>query len=209
MRLWMFMSDEARTVLKRQGFLAGDPARIMEPSFLPAYEWMARQMHQRIGPDSDGSGWPLWAWRLSAGLERPDPDDECHGPLTDASWLIGFEADDSKVLLSDFSEWHFPLNGWLLPGRNLDDDAVERLLDEFDASLKAAGVDWHARPYPEPFRSLVEASWNLVFDVDLARARTEKESIQATVWRVEASSVFEEAKCRRIQQGLVACDEGS
>ena len=94
------------------------------------------------------------------------------------------------MLLSDFSLWHHVLNYWYLPSSLKDARA-------FETTLRAAGLDFfETKPLPDPaFHSLIEASWERVFDLDLAvRGITDaraKRSVQATLWVLPLEAVHE------------------
>jgi hypothetical protein len=65
MTLWSIQTDAAWRELRERSALAGRADRVF-PEFLPAYQWMMRQMTQRL--PSYGGGYPVWVWL------RPKPD---------------------------------------------------------------------------------------------------------------------------------------
>lgn len=189
-RLHILLDPEARDALHRHGFLAGSRKRICSSSFEAPYEWMAARMEERLPPPPAGlDPWPLWAWSRWRGQSAPDPLAEEYEDLD--LWLVGFDMPARDVLLSDFSGWHHPLNGWYLPDLRAPDGG-DAEGERFDAELDKAGVEWLARPYPEPFRKRVTDSWTRIFDIVGA------EDVQATFWKMSLGQVVSEVPAGRL-----------
>ena len=187
MLLWTIQSPAAVAALERKGVLVADHGA-PEPSFRPAFDWMARRMSQRLGPPPP-NGRPLWAWQVwSAATARPDLRSSGHLPRGQRGARIGFVADPARVVLSDFEGWHYVLNHWYLPASSRD----ERL---FAAQVRAAGLDHHThRLIPDRrLQSHIEASWDRIFRIGPSGGRPSRHlavaSTQATFWSLPRASV--------------------
>lgn len=161
---------------------------------MPAYDWLATRMEAMIGGRPSPRALPLWAWQQYDGAARPRPDlrSSGHLPRGTRGIRIEFEIDDSAVVLSDFMDWHFVLNGWYVSDSEEEDDA-------FDASV---AKKWHSggcwKPnFPPRHRRRIEASWEKIFDLDRAcddedwrgpSGRDERD-IQATFWSIDIGMV--------------------
>ena len=99
--------------------------------------------------------------------------------------MIECELPDDQVLLSDHDAWHIPLNDGFLA---LDDHDINR----FDFFLKKSG--WQrGEPIPEPFRSELHKSWELIFDLKSLDNEhwgfISQKSIQASFWEIAIDQV--------------------
>lgn len=150
MRLWTFRDPEEWKQAEKLGRLRADGRRVMERAWLPAYRWMKTQMKKRIAGYS--GRFPLWAWseRQFADLRKTG-----HAPKGSKALLVECEIPAERVLLSDFTAWHFALNDWHLG----------RTEAEHKAWLRRWGrdKDWH-RKLPAEGRREIEASWEVMFD---------------------------------------------
>lgn len=165
-RLWTIQHADAWTALQHGGVLRGSPDRVWE-DFRSAYDWMAVQLEQRIGPPPEGARYPLWAWYQWEGRRgRRDLRQSGYGLRGTPMVQIEFEIDAAQVLLSDFDRWNTVLGGGYLA------------LDE---------ADFEQRTSP------VEATWERIFDLD---RRTpgwdpppEEQSVQAVFWELHLDQV--------------------
>jgi hypothetical protein len=162
----------------------------MEQVWDSPYQWMIRQMEQRIAPPSTPGAYPVWAWLQWENAKRPKPDLRAGGhlPKCESGVRIEFECPGSFALLSDFDLWHFVLNYWYLPESEVEGD-------EFEAQLAERGFSFfETKPLPNRvYHDTIVASWDKIFDLDwseseIAMPRSEK-SIQATVWELNADQV--------------------
>lgn len=158
--VWTFQSRDAYNVLVDDGVLRGDP-RYADLGLSHAYPWMQRQADQRL--PTNGSGlvwlWPAPTWRSLIGQARHAPDDV----------LLELLMPRPHILISDFAEWHIPLNNGLYAadtsgGRDVDE--MDRILQSWDERLRAAGVgptsarvEWRAA-----LREETESSWEAILD---------------------------------------------
>ena len=188
MILWTIQSPQAVAALERRGVLLADHGAV-EPSFRPAYAWMAGQMSRRIGSSPNGAR-PLWAWQAwTAKHPRPDLRSTGHLPRGHRGARIAFTAEPSAIVLSDFFLWHYVLNYWYLPA-SLRDSAA------FEAQVRRSGLDVTSKPLSEPaLHSRIEASWDRIFALTtFIRGVTEgraARSIQATFWSLPLQAVQE------------------
>ncbi|PQO47904.1 hypothetical protein C5Y93_02375 [Blastopirellula marina] len=189
MELWTIQTEPAWRSLQERGYLRATRAHA-DRDLLPAYDWMAAQMKERIGPPrSSKSSVPLWAWQQYDGIERRRPDlrRAWHLPRGTHGVRVGFEIPDDQVLLSDFQSWHYVLNYSYLATSESDAEAFDARFPEFLC------CSW-SNPSDDPcVRSLVEESWQRIFDLDwydpyVTAVKAEK-SIQATFWQLDWDQV--------------------
>ncbi len=180
---------EAWDAIRTRGSLRGNRCQT-EKAFRSAYDWMTRQMRQRIGPPPTRDSKPIWAWYQWRGDRQRKPDLRCGGHLErgQKGVRVEFAVEDSRVLLSDFDLWHFALNYWYLPTSEADGDVFER-------KLAAEGQSFFTtKPLPiERYHRAIEASWNRIFDLDflgegITSPRKQK-CLQACLWEVFLADV--------------------
>lgn len=188
MILWSIQTITAWQEFSSVGVLRGNP-RYVYDAFLPAYQWMAQQMWQRVGPPDPPATLPVWAWYQWESLQRPRPDLRAAGHLTpgERGVLIACEVADQRVLLSDFELWHYVLNNWYIPHSEADAQQFEAEGEAHTFSAQPDSTDCHR------FQQKITASWGRIFDLDweeeyCTHKRAEK-SIQATLWELRLEDV--------------------
>ena len=143
------------------------------------YDWLVRQMKQRIGPPPDKVSYPVWAWYQQQGKHRK-PD------LRKERWAVGcngerfacleIEIPDREVLLSDFDAWCIILSNGLLS----DSEQEDRYLE----------AQYEALP-PSEKRRMREKNWERVFDLSPLDNDWSRRGyyIQATFWELRLEQV--------------------
>jgi hypothetical protein len=154
--------------------------------FAEGYEWMARQMSERLPTDGDGI---IWSW--AQGRRR----DLRPGKADRGRVLLRCRIPRARVLVSHFSDWHCVLNRmpFHAPQRNEDADSYEKRvgpdLDAFFDHVEAKGLLLSPiSAWPADLRQEVEASWTGIFD---HRYWTERDMLQATMHELRATDVVE------------------
>ncbi|YCA77571.1 DUF3841 domain-containing protein [Cupriavidus sp. JZ107] len=167
-----------------------DPAMI-DPYFLPAYDWLVGKMLEHCGPRPEGCQYPVWAWHQWLGPERARPDlrfESVRG--RERGVLLTLDIDPDRALLSDFEAWHFPLNNWFLGDEAATEGYIERCRL---AGLSDDGND----PLPDSeLHALKQRSWDAIFTAngvpcvagpDVAGPNC----VQATFWEIRPIDVRE------------------
>jgi len=175
MILWSIQPEAGVRHLERTGVLRGDGRRLFLHERRFAFRWMSQQMAERLGPPR-GSRYPVWAWKVWNGHRsaRPDLRSRAHLPRGTRGARLEIDVPEKRVLLSDFSRWHFVLfNDYLYDDRR-EDEEMER---------KEVWRD----------RDLVRQSWVRIFELDRGDPAEFGEpwerSIQATLWSIELRDV--------------------
>ena len=188
MKLWTIQTAPAWDLMQQRGCLRGQRSHV-DRDFLPAYDWIADQMRERIGkPSSACISIPIWAWQQYDGIRRKRPDlrSSGHLPTGTRGYRIGFTIADASVLLSDFELWHYALNYWYLPTSESDAEA-------FDTCHQNLRCSWSNPPPDQRVNSAIKHSWQRMFDLDwhdpYVTAPNDQKSIQATLWQLEVSWV--------------------
>ena len=143
------------------------------------YDWLVRQMKQRIGPPPEQVTYPVWALYQQDGKHRK-PD------LRRERWAVGcngerfacieIEIPDRDVLLSDFDAWCMLLSDFLISDTEQEDRCLEAQYEALSPSEK---------------RRMKEKNWERVFNLSPLNngwARRGYE-IQATFWELRLEQV--------------------
>lgn len=189
--LWTVQTADAWSRIQQDGILRTD-VRMVPGEYRRAYEWLARQMEERLGFRPSEMALPLWAWFQADGATCRKPDLRSCGylPKGERGVRIEFEISDRLVLLSDFELWHYVLNYWYLP---------ESLKDagDFESELSRRGLSFYkTKPLRDrAFHGKIAESWSRIFDLDwtdrgrsIAGPRARK-SIQASLWELRLDQV--------------------
>ena len=143
------------------------------------YDWLVRQMKQRIGPPPNEVTYPVWAFYQQDGKHRK-PD------LRRERWACGcngarfacleIEIPDREVLLSDFDYWCIILNNGLLSDTEQEDRCLEAQYDALSPSEK---------------RRMKERNWERVFNLSPLDNEWMRKGydIQATFWELRLEQV--------------------
>ena len=128
--------------------------------FRAAYNWLVQKMEERIGPAPIGVKYPIWAWYRN--------DDNYVNWYSDGRKYakITIDIDSSRVVLSDYDDWHRVLNNSPLLNSAIPEEDYDA---EWDRCV-AAGSE------------AVRATWEQVF-------RSDCKYVQATFWELYLSDV--------------------
>lgn len=152
------------------------------PTFLNAYEWMRRQMHQRgLNPQSR---YPVWFY---ARVDRENLLE--HAKQSRGSVLLVCQFAAARVLLSDYYTWHHVLNDW-----RLDDSAdnVEAWFTEMERRLGMPfGNSENSLSWPPEIRREIEHSWERIFDIRHWLRNYPDSVIQGTVAELRLNDVVQ------------------
>ena len=186
LRLWTIQPPHVWEALRQYGTLLVDPAHPdfggHEKSFGLAYDWLRGQMQKRI--PGYANHYPWWAYEHFLDLRFY----RWHtGQFGQRRVRLELAVPKEKVLLSAYGDWHTVLSRGYLP-EALDWDAYEREWDAWDAQAYGNVPFLEKRYFPlaEPWQTLLEQSWERIFDVN---ARRPTNTIQANFERLELSDV--------------------
>lgn len=155
MRLWTIQDYTVWEALCSKGELLVDIELSEDyPNWSYAYDWLRKQMAQRM-KEYDGN-YPWWAWVSP----KPDLRRFRHSyPVGVRSVRLELEIEAEYVLSSYFSVWEMVLGfGYIAKDK---EDA-----DRWDTQTIAQGIDGISGILPQPWQSLLEASWERIFDRD-------------------------------------------
>ena len=179
MILWTMQPVEVWQEIQETGVYRCDPARSSMPEFTDMYEWLIRQMEQRIGPPPAGVTYPVWAWYMQNGKHRkPDLRTERwgYGPGGEEYACIEFEIPDDRALLSDFEVWHIVLCNGLIAESEEEDNRQDTYYDSLTSEEQKAYKD---------------KNWERVFDITPQDNHWIKRGswVQATFWELRKEMI--------------------
>ena len=139
MILWTSQEEAVYNELLKTGVYRCDLNLSSMKDCREKYDWLVRQMKQRIGPPPDKVTYPVWAWYQQQGKHRK-PD------LRRERWEVGcdgerfacleIEIPDREVLLSDFDAWCMLLSDFLISDTEQEDRCLEAQYEALSPSEK-------------------------------------------------------------------------
>lgn len=191
--LHTIQTAEAFEELVSQGVLVPDAA-LAEPLHADAYDWLFRQMTDRLPTDGKGA---IWLW---ARIRRQELVNLCR--RSSGQVLLTCRVPRERVVLSHFADWHAALNRHLLVIELPDEDdeaysaRIDRIFDEVEDRIRAAGVARGAgyRHWPADVREELEQSWEYILD---QANYGHHECWQATVHSLHAHDILEAVRIER------------
>lgn len=175
MRIWTIQPIEVFEIVNRQGYYFCDINRssfYKYEDFMNAYNWLCDKMCERIGPPSKGVKYPIWGWYMRHGChKKPDLRERGHKSKGMDCVCLELEIDPSRIVLSDFDDWHFVLNDWFLFYPTNEEEYNKGM--EYIKSLPI-----------KKQKELKEKSWNSVFNLEKIDNDWSRRgfTIQATFW---------------------------
>ena len=139
MILWTSQEEAVCNELLKTGVYRCDLNLSPMRDYRKQYDWLVRQMKQRIGPPPEQVTYPVWALYQQDGKHRK-PD------LRRERWAVGcngerfacleIEIPDREVLLSDLDVWCIILNDGLLSDTEQEDRCLEAQYEALSPSEK-------------------------------------------------------------------------
>ena len=187
-KLWTIQDEGGWDELQSKGVLVARE-EFIDADFKSGYDWMKRQMNERIEYHSEDNQYPIWAWYQFVNIEKKRPDLRETGflPKGVTGYRIELEKDAKDVLLSDFELWHTPLSFKSFIGNSELEalDFKKELLQEFGTDSFSA--------LPDGVKAKIEKSWEKVFDMEFEvaywAAPFEEKQIQATFWELNLDEI--------------------
>ena len=180
MKLWTIQKSEVLDILERDGAYRTNTKLCENAELLDAYDWLNTYLEEKDAKPEDVD-YPIWAWyRHNSKEKKPDlRRAEYDAPGTKCVCLE-LEVPDEKVLLSDYDNWHAVLNQWWL-----DDSKNEEEWDKLH--------EWYDRLPLEERKTLMEKSWEKIFDIelreDITNWNSNGEYVQAVFWELKKEYV--------------------
>ena len=179
MILWTSQEEAVYNELLKTGVYRCDLNLSSMKDCREKYDWLVRQMKQRIGPPPEQVTYPVWAiYQQSDKHRKPD--------LRRERWAVGcngerfacleIEIPDQDVLLSDFDAWCMLLSDFLISDTEQEGCCLEAQYEALSPSEK---------------RRMKEKNWERVFNLSPLNngwARRGYE-IQANFWELRLEQV--------------------
>lgn len=150
-----------------------------------AYDWLVEKMKDKIGTPPEGVKYPIWGWYNYTGSS----DSIVENYVKDSWGRIGrnrrrqvayeLELPKERVCLTDYDDWHFPLNNWYL-GESTNEKEWE---SEFD---------WVESLGPNEKEEEIRKSWDKIFDWETKRnndCHRRGLYTQATFWEIRKEDI--------------------
>ena len=179
MILWTCQEEAVYNELLKTGVYRCDINLSSMKDCCEKYDWLVRQMKQRIGPPPEQVTYPVWAiYQQDDKRRKPDLRRErwevgCDG---ERFACIEIEIPDRDVLLSDFDAWCMLLSDFLISDTEQEDRCLEAQYEALSPSEK---------------RRMKEKNWERVFNLSPLNngwARRGYE-IQANFWELRLEQV--------------------
>ena len=172
MTLWTVQPEQLYASILKTGTYICDPARSSMPEFTEMYDWLVRQMQERVGMPPDGVVYPVWAWYAQNGKHKqPDLRSERwgYGKAGDRFVCMEIEVPDEQVLLSDFDQWALILLDGLISETEEEDMWQEKVYQALSDEKKL---------------EMKYENWKRVFDISPLNSQWMRrgEWIQANFW---------------------------
>lgn len=187
-RAWMFVPREIADLCESGVIQAISSCHAYdEPTYRAAYKWMIKAMDHAGLPSSSKGTTPWWCWiQIRNDFGDAGPPFDVDGGSDHVLFELKIPAD--QILISDFCAWHAVINYWLLADSEAEDESFDLLLT--DAGLNTTIM----RPVPEPFNSMIEASWQGIFDLgggnDYWRSPLNDQSLQGVFWNLTPEMII-------------------
>lgn len=128
MILYTFISKEENDILNKQGYLVCNPEKARQniEDMRSAYNFMRENLEKKYSKKNFPYDieYPRWAWYQWEGDKDLFNNDTIREGYEGCCFLK-IDIPEEKVLLSDFDNWHFCINGWYLYETEEEGDKVE------------------------------------------------------------------------------------
>ena len=179
MILWTSQEEAVYNELLKTGVYRCDLNLSSMKDCREKYDWLVRQMKQRIGPPPEQVTYPVWAiYQQDDKHRKPDLRRErwefgCDG---ERFACIEIEIPDRDVLLSDFDAWCIILSDFLISDTEQEGCCLEAQYEALSPSEK---------------RRMKEKNWERVFDLSPLNSDWMRRGydIQATFWELRLEQV--------------------
>lgn len=179
MILWTSQEEAVYNKLLKTGVYRCDLNLSPTKDCRKQYDWLVRQMKQRIGPPPEQVTYPVWALYQQDGKHRK-PD------LRRERWAVGcngerfacleIEIPDRDVLLSDFDAWCMLLSDFLISDTEQEGCCLEAQYEALSPSEK---------------RRMKDKNWERVFNLSPLNNGWSRRGydIQANFWELRLEQV--------------------
>jgi hypothetical protein len=151
MILYTFQPDFRWQELIEKGYIVSDTDNILDEHFLDSYSWLEERMKNLLPSPEIECLHPMWAWYRYNNKSRPTLRGQFN--KNEVGYLIKFQIDDDKVLLSDFDKWHLILNAsekelnqkkTIFDLKDFDQDDISNLIGEgFEIEEDKITYNWN------------------------------------------------------------------
>lgn len=185
MRLWTIQPYCVYELIQANGIYRCDSSlsELLDSyEFINAYEWISKQMKNRIGNPPDGIKYPVWAWYSVNGKhQRPDMR-TTDMRVFKKSALMEIEISDIEVLLTDFDNWHLVLNNSIYHKAN---DIPNISFEEWEAEAEKEDTYFDSLSDEEKI-SYKETSWE---NIICSENKPFPKYVQATFWELKKDQI--------------------
>lgn len=128
-----------------------------------AYAWMREQLVKKTGKSPASDIYPIWGWLPTK--DSPMPQDlrlsfYKNWSSTPGDFVVmELALPASEHLPSEFSAWHYALNGWYLNNEE-EVELFEKHCQERDINLFSGSIENH----PEDIQEKIKSSWEACLD---------------------------------------------
>ncbi len=143
--------------------------------FKDSYRWMVSKMEELLPKSDIYCNFPLWSWFKHDG-KKPDLRKSSYLSKGEIGYLIKFEIDDNKVLLTDFDKWHLILN------HSKEELQQKHTIFEIE---ECDDVEYYLNEGFVLENNLLKYDWNKI----ILNKNSDIKYIQATIWYIKIDQV--------------------
>lgn len=207
MELYTFITKEEYNILLKDKVLYCDTKKATMPNeeecFKKAYDYMADKLEHKYSKKNIKNApknliYPRWAfyqWESETDLihsANKSLFEDFNGKV-----LLKLNVPKEQVLLSDYDNWHYCLNGWYLPKDERDLDNWFYICEI--ANLKIADILFNKSNsiYVKYLQKRIYNSWRNIFNLNYPNMVCDGDlkSTQAVFWKIDLDNVLEVKKC--------------
>ncbi|MBO5180041.1 MAG: DUF3841 domain-containing protein [Clostridia bacterium] len=182
MRLWTVQPVEVWKLLQENGRYVCDKTKsecLSDLTFVESYDWLVKEMEDRIGARDEDVEYPVWAWHTFDGKnDELDLDKESYVSAGEEAVCLEIEIPDNEVVLTDFNNWHCVLNNSYCASALSE--------EEWESEMK-----WFDSLERDEKKKVKEESWRRIFDITrIVNDFVENGMyVQATFWSLKLENV--------------------
>ena len=179
MIVWSIQPINVYEQILKTGYYHCD-GRKVDKFFRESYQWLCKEMIEKIGAPPKGVKYPVWAWHTrNFKHKKPDLRNASYSFRGDKMVCLELQIPDNEILLTDFDAWHFVLNKWYLNTNCWDEETYDKDHECLDSLSQ------------EQREIEIEKSWQGIYNLNPKETdwNCRGKYIQATFWEIKKENI--------------------